>query len=810
MSAYEPIRDLQSVSQGDVLHHPALGFAIVEAIEDDVGSVRLRWEKPGENHPDRATAGALKNGYRRCPPNGFLAQSVLQHEELRRLTITEPVHALRLLLGDLNEPQRRRDVREWFTNRGLLAETAFDRWWDNLRSLTRRDPAFRWEQHAVFLGDVPEAASDHEPDGPDGGEITDDENTPTVDQLVESFSQIDAEQQSEFLERLPAQGVERLLATALDRGDVEFVARILAQPIDIPPARLEQIRTLGLGGQPVLLGRLVALGDEETRSALVGAAKESEGRPLVAEVLGGLDRRERVRAILDLLDSLLDRGPDPTTAQFLRDQLPEGAIQDLEREVPAPPSATSFEVVNHLLHHWPRAITWLREHSLEKTIDASVDESGLLLRAQPPITRGRVLAVHAALARALTERHAVGTHGGLPGARLEPGGRIALGVGEESDPMRDVRDTFALMLELVVGELPRGDVLSPYEVIAHLAHLGEDLPIDWLALLWRGLAYGGHQHPRSAVGLWHALEQAQASARVREASVASSRAHWEIGHDTHIGALKSRIGQVNQDALFWSIDGNLAPDIDGIMSPAPTDITAGLLIVADGISVSTAGTGDLASAILVQVLGSLWEQQKRTLALAGPETIRGFLEGALGAANHAICEGSMRLARGDLTRHIPMGTTAVVAVLIGNTCHLASLGDSRAYLVTSAGAALLTGDQNVRSEWLDSWRRGSPTDLLGDGHALVSYAGHFSETGESLPCKPEHRTFKVLPGEALILCSDGFTDYASDDPAETALFLEQAARAPDAGKAVRDLVDRANARGGGDNITIVMARLLDT
>jgi len=239
-------------------------------------------------------------------------------------------------------------------------------------------------------------------------------------------------------------------------------------------------------------------------------------------------------------------------------------------------------------------------------------------------------------------------------------------------------------------------------------------------------------------------------------------------------------------------------------------VTAGLLIVADGISVSTAGTGDLASAILVQVVGSLWEQQKEAIVAAGPETVRGFLEGALAAANHAICEGSVRLARGDLTRHIPMGTTVVIAVLLGNTCHLASLGDSRAYLVTSAGAALLTGDQNVRAEWLEAWQHGNPTDRMGEGNALVKYAGHFSETGESLPCKPEYRSFPVLPGEALVLCTDGFTDYASEDPAETALFLEEAAREPDVGRAVRDLVDRANARGGGDNITVLMARLLDT
>ena len=45
------------------------------------------------------------------------------------------------------------------------------------------------------------------------------------------------------------------------------------------------------------------------------------------------------------------------------------------------------------------------------------------------------------------------------------------------------------------------------------------------------------------------------------------------------------MGQTNQDAVFWQTEGAMS-----------------LLIVADGISVSTAGSGNLASAILVQVI----------------------------------------------------------------------------------------------------------------------------------------------------------------------------------------------------------------
>src|SRR4029450_7837364 len=58
-----------------------------------------------------------------------------------------------------------------------MAGLACDAWWDNVRSLIRHDPAFRWEQQAVSLGDVePEPIT----------EDTTDETAPTVARLADS------------------------------------------------------------------------------------------------------------------------------------------------------------------------------------------------------------------------------------------------------------------------------------------------------------------------------------------------------------------------------------------------------------------------------------------------------------------------------------------------------------------------------------------------------------------------------------------------------------------------------------------------
>jgi len=53
----------------------------------------------------------------------------------------------------------------------------------------------------------------------------------TVDRLVDSFTQVDDEEQEELLERLPAQSVERILGSALDRGDVDLAVEGLADSL---------------------------------------------------------------------------------------------------------------------------------------------------------------------------------------------------------------------------------------------------------------------------------------------------------------------------------------------------------------------------------------------------------------------------------------------------------------------------------------------------------------------------------------------------------------------------------------------------
>ena len=128
----DPIQDISELNRGDVIHHPALGFAVVDQL--DGTSARLAWEEVGSRLPPMVSAELLAKGYRRCVPGGFLHRSVVEKESIRTLVKSEPIHALGLLLDDLNGEQGRSDIRDWMTGRDLMSSAHFDRWWESIES----------------------------------------------------------------------------------------------------------------------------------------------------------------------------------------------------------------------------------------------------------------------------------------------------------------------------------------------------------------------------------------------------------------------------------------------------------------------------------------------------------------------------------------------------------------------------------------------------------------------------------------------------------------------------------------------------
>ncbi len=750
------IRDISILEPGDVLYHAYLGFSVVEDVEEGGSGVSVAWEDPDAEAPARVQTATLIEEFRLCVPGGFLWRSVSEQARLADLVALEPRRAMTLLLEDLGEPVDVDTVRRWVVGRDLLPEAEFDRWW----SLTRRElhehPSFTWVGGRLSLvrplAGVPQGA------------------------LPEAFLNAGARRRFEMLELLSPSDRETVLNAAIKAGDIDAALLILRGWAPLPSSALSALRALIRGGESRIAAALLSRLQPEVLSDFASLMAEDEGRSLLREALDRLSRSRRSRAV-DALRARIARTPHAEAARRFLDGLPNHPPR---LGAPSRQTDADFETMET---ESPFDVS-------DTTAAVQVEMASVLLTQLAPVPAHRVLSLSVAVARALAARHAQGEAGGLLGARVRAGGTVELGAPEDSTPRRDVRDAIRIIADLAIGRHPPGPRVDDEHILSHLALLVPGLPPDWVAVATRALAEEEELRPVDGLALWAELERAAALDRVRSAAPARPTVRMEVAHDTHIGLLKSRLGQVNQDAVFWYTEG-----------------PSGLLVVADGISISTAGSGDLASSILVRVMVALWEQNQERLSGASTEEIRAFLEQAFATANQAICNASIRMAGGELGQHIPMGTTALVGLIQGANVHIATLGDSRVFLTTPLGAALVTGDQNLRGEWLQSWQRGRPAELVGDGHALTGYSGHFNDHLQPEPVPPVQRTITLLPGETLLLCSDGFTDYAADSNAAIALLVEEAAALDDLGEACRSLVAHANSRGGGDNVTVLMARL---
>ena len=330
--------------------------------------------------------------------------------------------------------------------------------------------------------------------------------------------------------------------------------------------------------------------------------------------------------------------------------------------------------------------------------------------------------------------------------------------------------------------------LSHEVLLTHLALLAPELPLDFLPILIKAFSEDAASQIESLEALQTRLEKAQAQHTLRmNTEPPETVIKYDIGYDTHIGVHKALYMQTNQDSFYIAQEGDYL-----------------LLTVLDGISTSDAGSGDMASAIARNVIHQIWEQQKDSLQESDEQELAGLLFHMLREANFHICKFAKELAGGSLGDKTPMGTTAVIALLNGSEGIIASLGDSRAYLMTAEGSSILTGDHNLRGEKL---RQGMPLFHEDEGYALIRYLGHFDINREEAEfINPDFRRFKILPNESLLMCSDGLTDYAAQTHAHFETIFQDACKKSSANQGCWHLTQKANQGGGGDNITMVLVK----
>jgi protein phosphatase len=145
-----------------------------------------------------------------------------------------------------------------------------------------------------------------------------------------------------------------------------------------------------------------------------------------------------------------------------------------------------------------------------------------------------------------------------------------------------------------------------------------------------------------------------------------------------------------------------------------------------------------------------------------------------------------------------MGTTMTLAFCLDSDLFLAHVGDSRAYLLRDGLLHRLTSDHTLVQELV---QRGALAPEEAEGHALrhvITNVVGGSEPGVNV----EVHKLGLEPGDRLLLCSDGLTEMVPDGEILRALQADD-----DPAEVCRKLIDLANANGGRDNVTVVVARL---
>ena len=144
-----------------------------------------------------------------------------------------------------------------------------------------------------------------------------------------------------------------------------------------------------------------------------------------------------------------------------------------------------------------------------------------------------------------------------------------------------------------------------------------------------------------------------------------------------------------------------------------------------------------------------------------------------------------------------MGTTLTMAYIIWPRMFVVHVGDSRCYLLRGTHLEQITHDHTLAQQLVDSGTI-SEADAKRSrySHVLWNVLG-----SDSSDVRPDVYRCEVQMGDAVLLCTDGLTRHVTDD--ELVRHLGSAGAAQ---QVCERLVQAANAAGGSDNITAVVAR----
>ena len=242
--------------------------------------------------------------------------------------------------------------------------------------------------------------------------------------------------------------------------------------------------------------------------------------------------------------------------------------------------------------------------------------------------------------------------------------------------------------------------------------------------------------------------------------------------DNFFGATDTgRVRDNNEDAFIAQhiLDGKyiLACAIDGVGGYEGGEIAAAL-----------------ARDTIIEVLSSPFEDVEQTL------------HAALRLANSRISEEK---ERGNGNAHMACVLTVVLADLANNKFHYAHIGDTRLYLLRDQSLVKVTKDHSFVGYLEDSGRLTEESAMNHPKRNEINKALGFDPHLHNKPDSFDIDSSPFLPGDILMLCTDGLSDLVNSSVMVSTLTSADSLQQ----KATR-LIKAANDAGGKDNITVVL------
>jgi serine/threonine protein phosphatase PrpC len=244
-----------------------------------------------------------------------------------------------------------------------------------------------------------------------------------------------------------------------------------------------------------------------------------------------------------------------------------------------------------------------------------------------------------------------------------------------------------------------------------------------------------------------------------------------------------RVRRTNEDAF---VIADLSEVVPYHATPHPIALEVGsfgvLLAVSDGMGGAQAG--EVASALTLHSL-------RCELPAAQGRGAEAALTAGVERANRTVWDTAVT------TNRKGMGATLTAVLIHGRRAYVAEVGDSRAYVLRGSRFIQVTRDQSYAQALLDAGTlTREQADAFPNKNVIMQAMGTRADVVVAL------NRFTLRRGDRILLCSDGLSGKVQDEEMRGVLLTT-----PGLDVACSTLVELANARGGEDNITVVLAEM---